>query len=81
MTVAVASAVDKSAVRCVFKQGSDSAVGLGSAPEFGDSVLVLLAHNGVLLNLFKHCECVLFYDVIIHGITAFQNDLHLETGK
>ena len=30
-TVAVAGTVDKSAVRCVFKQGSDSAVGLGSA--------------------------------------------------
>ena len=45
VTVAVAGTVDKSAVRCVFKQSCDSAVGLGSAPEFGDSVLVLLYNS------------------------------------
>ena len=33
-TVAVAGTVDKSAVRCVFKQSVDSAVGVDSTPEF-----------------------------------------------
>ena len=81
VTVAVASTVDIGSVCCVFKQSCDSAVGVGSALEFGNRIKILLADDHMLLHLFKHCECVLFNDVIIHRITAFQNDLHLETGK